>query len=275
MIYSQGDYRGILEERFAERHARNPSYSLRAFARDLEISVSRLSEVLNRRNHLSGQSADQIALRLDFDDDERAYFRDLVECQTARTETLREQAQIRLLKYRFEDEEAQLSMDQFKLIADWYHFAIMELFKTKNFVCEPGKVAEILALPLDIVDEALDRLVRLQFVAKVKNQYSLIKTRTMTDCKTRSEALRRFHERVLAKAAEALGTQARSERVTIAAIGAVNKEAVAAVRADLNEVVKRFATQRTEQQDADHVYCLSVNFFRMDQKTEDAPDEPL
>ncbi len=273
MIYSQGDYRGILEQRYTERHSRNPSYSLRAFARDLDISVSRLSEVMNRRNHLSAQSADQIAQRLDFDEDERAYFRDLVDAQTARTEAQREQAQIRLLKYRFADEETQVTMDQFKLIAEWYHFAILELFKTKHFACEPARIAEILELDADVAKEALARLVRLNFVEETDGDYRLVRSRTFTDCKSRSQALRNFHERVLEKAAEALGTQVRKERVTLAAIGAVGKEAVAAMRVDINELAKTFATRHTKQEDADHVYCLSVNFFRLDQKTEESSRE--
>lgn len=273
MIYSQGDYRGILEQRYSERHSRNPSYSLRAFARDLEISVSRLSEVMNRRNHLSAQSADQIAQRLDFDEDERAYFRDLVDAQTARTESQREQAQLRLLKYRFADDETQVTMDQFKLIAEWYHFAIMELFKTKDFVCEPDRIAGILDIDADVAKEALSRLVRLNFVEEKAGEYRLVRSRTFTDCKSRSSALRNFHERVLEKAVEALGTQVRSERVTLAAIGAVGKEAVEGMRVDINELAKNFATRRTKQEDADHVYCLTVNFFRLDQKVEGTTNE--
>lgn len=269
MIYSQGDYRSILEQRYTERHSRNPSYSLRAFARDLEISVSRLSEVMNRLGHLSAQSADQIAHRLDFDDDERAYFRDLVDAQTARSEAQREQAQLRLLKYRFADDETQVTMDQFKLIAEWYHFAILELFKTKAFVCTPKRIAAALDLSEDDAAEALARLERLQFVEKKAGSYRLVRARTFTDSKSRSQALRNFHARVLEKAAEALGTQVRAERVSLAAIGAVGLDQIEGVRGEINQLAQTFVAKHTKQEDADHVYCLSVNFFRLDHKVND------
>jgi hypothetical protein len=43
---AQESYRRTLHEELETRSARNPGYSLRAFARDLGIRHSRLSEVL-------------------------------------------------------------------------------------------------------------------------------------------------------------------------------------------------------------------------------------
>jgi AraC-like DNA-binding protein len=42
------DYRALLASEMMHRKSRNSAYSLRAYARDLGISPSRLSEVLGR-----------------------------------------------------------------------------------------------------------------------------------------------------------------------------------------------------------------------------------
>jgi plasmid maintenance system antidote protein VapI len=56
----------ILNETFSEKKKRNPNYSLRAFARDLEISASNLSTILNGKKRLSSEQACRIAVRLQF-----------------------------------------------------------------------------------------------------------------------------------------------------------------------------------------------------------------
>jgi plasmid maintenance system antidote protein VapI len=54
----------ILTNAFEEKRSRNPSYSLRAFSRDLEISVSHLSAIMNGQKKLSTQQAGKIAIKL-------------------------------------------------------------------------------------------------------------------------------------------------------------------------------------------------------------------
>ncbi|MGZ3699878.1 MAG: helix-turn-helix domain-containing protein, partial [Bdellovibrionota bacterium] len=57
-------YSELLNEAFAERKAKNPSYSLRAFARYLAISAAALSQVLSRKRDLSKRNALKVAERL-------------------------------------------------------------------------------------------------------------------------------------------------------------------------------------------------------------------
>ena len=50
------DYRDILSDQFNVRRKVNARYSLRAFARDMSISPSRLSEVISGKGDLSRES---------------------------------------------------------------------------------------------------------------------------------------------------------------------------------------------------------------------------
>src|SRR4051794_7931964 len=59
---------------FVSRRRGNPRYSNRAFARDLGMSQSLLSFVLNQKRHLSIQQATQISVLLDLDREESAKF---------------------------------------------------------------------------------------------------------------------------------------------------------------------------------------------------------
>src|SRR5690349_17881631 len=63
-------FRQFLMTEFLQRQARNRRYSLRAFARSLALSPSRLSDYVNGRGGLSAQRAIEAADRLSLSESE-------------------------------------------------------------------------------------------------------------------------------------------------------------------------------------------------------------
>lgn len=61
-------FRELLRDRFARLHARNPRYSLRAFARDLGIHHGTLSQLASGRRPASVRQIRAIGARLGLDD---------------------------------------------------------------------------------------------------------------------------------------------------------------------------------------------------------------
>src|SRR5690606_36043223 len=91
-VYRHQDYRSFLAAEFDRRQARNPAYSLRAFARDLKIAPSTLSEIFNRQHGLSPVRAARVAAEMGMSKDERVYFCRLVEAENATTERRKRKA---------------------------------------------------------------------------------------------------------------------------------------------------------------------------------------
>ena len=90
------NYRQILGEELERRCKRNPSYSLRSFARDLNLSVGSISKVLSGKQGLSASKAKQISKLLDLGDSETELFCTLVESSHARAKVNRDLALKRL-----------------------------------------------------------------------------------------------------------------------------------------------------------------------------------
>jgi uncharacterized protein (TIGR02147 family) len=67
-------YREILKKELDERCARKELYSMRAMARDLEVSVSGLSTVLSGKSHFSKATIFRVAFRLQKPDPVESYF---------------------------------------------------------------------------------------------------------------------------------------------------------------------------------------------------------
>lgn len=91
-------YREILLKKYEDKKVKNRRYSLRAFARDIGLSSSRFSEILNGKIGISLNKAIQIANKLNLDDHEKSLFTDLVEVEHARSKIARNMAKQRLME---------------------------------------------------------------------------------------------------------------------------------------------------------------------------------
>src|SRR4051794_16283214 len=121
-ISPQTDYRAVLKKELESRCRQSPGYSLRAFARDLKLAPSRLSEVLSGKQGLSRERARGIALCIGLADLETELFCDLVDAQHARAKVSRDLARIRIEKQQLDQAYLTIQDDAFQAIAEWYHF---------------------------------------------------------------------------------------------------------------------------------------------------------
>ena len=90
------DYREIIRTEFLKRREKSPYYSLRAYARDLNLSPQHLSLIFKGKSGLSRQKAGHIAYQLGFKPFEVQGFLFLVNSQSARALTTRNLAKMGL-----------------------------------------------------------------------------------------------------------------------------------------------------------------------------------
>jgi len=114
-------YVDLLREEFGLRAAKNRRYSLKAYARDLGLPATHLSEVFRRKRGISPAQAQRIADRLGFDAPRANYFSDLVSAHHSRSEAERTAARKRALRHAGKLPYRLLAEDRFKVIEDWFH----------------------------------------------------------------------------------------------------------------------------------------------------------
>lgn len=78
-------YQTILKQHLNQRKLSNPRYSLRSFARDVEIPSSHMSKILRGRQGMSADRAAKICDKLNIHGDEKEFFVDLVLASDARS----------------------------------------------------------------------------------------------------------------------------------------------------------------------------------------------
>ena len=158
MSSTHTDYRDLLRDEFAARYSRNRVYSLRAFARDLDLRPSHLSDVLKGKLGLSAKSAAEVASALGMSDAEETYFVTLVEASHARSAARRKSAKNRLEQLKVSKDYQVLEDRVFEIISDWHHYALLELAQTDSFVPRLSWVAERLGISRVEAESVVRRL---------------------------------------------------------------------------------------------------------------------
>ncbi|RYZ93916.1 MAG: TIGR02147 family protein [Proteobacteria bacterium] len=135
----------VLLEELTSARARNPSYSMRAFALRLGVNQSVISQVINGKRPLTRKTAQRI-------------LEGLGQSAAAIELTLAGKAEEK-------NTYTSLSADSFQLVSEWYHFAILSLAETENFRGTPEAIASRLGITPQTAKEAMDRLLRLELLA--------------------------------------------------------------------------------------------------------------
>lgn len=270
IMEAKHDFKIILKRELEQRMTKNPRYSLRAFAKDMQIAPALMSDILNGRRGLSRSSALHLARRMDLNPSETELFCDLVESKHARSRVLRQQATIRLkdkvaqgvvLKFLTVDQE------QFSVLADWYHAAILELMKTSDYRNDSKWMSARLSLSEHQVKGALERMEKLGLIQLKDDRHIATENFVQLPDGVSSEAMKSHHEQFMKKASEALYTQALEERDFRGVTLTCKKSDVTKVR----QRIKKFLIeldQELSQEPGDEVYQLSTQFFCLTQPTQ-------
>lgn len=154
----------------------------------------------------------------------------------------------------------QLSEDKFKVIADWYNFAIVELCKMKKPISDENQVTRRLGVSVVEAKNALNRLKRLGLI---EEKHGVLRATTVSLSTTRdipSSAIRRYHRQNLALADKSIEIDPVDLRefssITIPADLGRLKEAK-----DLIMEFKRKIGRFLETSNTSEVYTLAIQLF--------------
>lgn len=241
---NQHSFEQFLRAELVRRCRKNPKYSLRAFALSLGVGSSYLSKLLNGKRPVTTRVIQKFKTPL-------ALAPDQVEAFNANL------ADGGFRSFSVEP----LDLDRFKLIADWYHFAILELVTVNGFAVSAGAISQALGISPHEAGDALERLTRLGFIAPEGSTSHTPPNLSTLGPDFTISAAKRQQAQFLGKAIEALENVPFGFRdqsgMTLAIPVSRLKEA--------NERIRKFrreftaAMQRPGARDA--VYQLSVSFY--------------
>lgn len=244
------DFKEYLQIELNKRKKNNPLFSLRAFARNLDISPAQLSQIISGKRPLTVTTAKKIVKSLKLSPVESEKFLDAVS------------PDFRIKKItRLSDEKKRiLKEDEFRLICDWEHFAILSLSEVKDNSSDARWIARRLNIPMKTAADSRDRLLRLGLIEVKNSQFKQVSAPLTTTNDIRSESIQRSHYQNLILAQERLESVEVSKReyttVTMATSPKKLKEAKILIRE-----FKRKLMEFLEDGEKTDVYTLAIQLF--------------
>lgn len=232
-----------IKSEFEARSKKNPAYSLRAFAQSLDIDSSTLSSLLSGKRTLTQKTALKILNKFDISNIERKELLFASLKNKSKTENL-----------RF-IEDAELEM-----ISNWEHFAILALVETAHFQSNIKYISTQLNIPSATVILALDRLMSLGLIKKIKNKIVVCHNSIETTQDIPSAALRKAHKQYIEKAIYSLENHATLDRDITGTTIAIKKSNLPEAKKLIREFRKSL-TELLESGKKDDVYRLNIQLF--------------
>lgn len=239
------DFRLLLQEELVGRAKKNPSYSLRAFARSLEIQSGFLSKILKGQRRVTPATVRRLGPKLGL------ALKQIDQIANACGEPPKD------LAFR------QIAYDQFQVISEWYHFAILELANVHGFRTEPLWIARALGITQAEAQAAIDRLVRLEYVALGDNgKWTITEGHTTTlGTQDTSVALRAMQKQFLQAALAALDNVGVDRRDQSTMTMACDSSRLPRAKLMIQEFRRKLCGYLEAGDHRDSVYQLSISLF--------------
>lgn len=252
----------ILRDHFHDRALKNPAYSLRAFARDLGLTPSGLSQIMKKKTGISPQKAVLISRKLGLKKNDAEFFCALVQANCARRRNDRTAAEARLWQY--DTSYTNIQDDYFRIVADWHHFAILELTRVKGFRSDADWIAERLGISADEARNAIQRLLSVRLLKPVNGILHPTYDYLVVPGGTPLAAAKKFHEQICLKAAQAIHAQKIEDRDYSAGFVPVRTSDLPKIAARIKKFRRELAKEIESGEGHDSIYAFAIQFFRGD-----------
>jgi uncharacterized protein (TIGR02147 family) len=257
MDVTRNHYRQMLKEELENRTARNPRYSLRAFAKSLLVDVAALSRVLSNKQTITLKTANKIVDRLGLPEKEKDFFIVSV-IEDRKALSLKREKKSQLKKEGI----LKMNEDLLQITSELHHFSILELTHIQGFNSNPVWIAKKLGISEPKASLAVERLIRLGFL--VKNEKGLKKVQegipTAHETSTYNSQHKKYQRETLCHGLHSLENDPITQRNFQATTIAIDTEKMEFAKKMIQDFMSNLAGY-LEKGEKKEVYQLSVGLF--------------
>ncbi len=242
--------KNLVQEEFLRRVKSNKNYSLRSYAKSLDVDPSLLCKLFKGQRTLSSKMAMKLSHSLGLSTSE---------------------AKQRMAEsFKLDTEHNRIEDDVFIIMSDWYHFAILELFKLDDFQSDPSWMAKTLGLKRFEVKLALERLERLKLIESCDEGYQILSPNNeWFNYSSTTTARRMMQKQLLSMAQEAVDRVDFNERSNSSLTIAINDEDLPLFKKKINEFINDSIELRNAQKKKKNsIYQICVALFPLSRRNQ-------
>lgn len=168
---------------------------------------------------------------------------------------------------------ALLAADAFAVMADWHHYAILELTFTKNFQSNPNWIAKKLKISSTEATVAIQRLLRLELLEELEGK--LVKTDAfLTNYHEgfTAPAQKELQRQILRKALEAIDHTPQSEKDITSITMAMDPKKIPAAKEKIKKFRRSLCKFLSGGEENTRVYNLGLQLYPISETTTEAGD---
>ena len=242
-----------MKEILSLKQRENPHYSLRAFARDLELHPGTLAKVISGERGLPLKDAPIVMNKLKLTPKERALFMESLKKRKTNIDDIK----LDPLDTRFVVDES-----NYKVISEWEHFIVTDLFDVPSFERTVEDVAYRLNIPMTRAEVVVDNLLVsgllvLDEEGKLVSVHGNIKT--TEDIK--SQALRESHMETLKMGMKKLEEIEVELRDFSSMAAAVDLDQIMEAKIIIREFRQKMTKLLGNGKNKTEVFQLSIQFY--------------
>lgn len=250
-------FRAVLQDELLKRCRSNPSYSLRSFARSLKVEPSALSQIINGKRPLT----EKMKIRLG-----SALGMSMHALEKLPLDDRQKRGKAIPRSY------GQIAHDTFAIIAEWYHYAILELTYIQGFQSDATWISRKLGITKSEANIGIERLFRLGLLKKKSNGawYDASDSGELTHLApdVTSAAARKYQIELLELSKRAVQEVDLKDRNHTSATLCFDTEDMEDAVEAIAAFRRKFAQEFQPRKKAKAVYQLQISFFPLSKTKE-------
>ncbi|MES3037914.1 MAG: TIGR02147 family protein [Bdellovibrionota bacterium] len=243
-------FQTALLKNFSQLQAKNPKYSLRAYAKRLQLPPSAVSEILRGRRNVSASKMAEVLGRLHLSP---------AEMEKILQRPFADSGDQSLTEFR------QLSADQYYAIGDWHHFAILSLIETEDFSGDVGEIAKRLGISKLAAAQAVERLKRLGLLSVANKKIKSTGKQISSPDNVANLALQKSQRQNLELATKALEEQSVEERDFLSLTFAMDPDDVPLIKKRFRKFLAQI-NDEFEGRKKKKVYKTNIQLFTLEKE---------
>lgn len=256
----------IIKTKLTERINKNPLYSMRAMARDLNMSPSYLCKILNGQKSLTIKRSLEFAEHLKLNSKQKKIlFQNSVMAQIPK------ELRTKIKNINGHDLDTQfesLEQDQIQVLKDWYHLAILELTLCQHFKQDFNWIARRLGIRKIQVEDAWNRLKRLNLLVQKKGRWIKCRNFLGITFQNSNQLAQNFHATMMEKSIETMKSKRNKNDFNLRSISgttiSINKNDIPEIKSMIKDFRKRLVKKFSKKPNA--VYHLAVQLIPLERE---------
>lgn len=258
-------YRDILLQHFEKKKNRNTRYSLRAFARDLEVPVSRLSDVFSGKKSPSLPMAVHVATKLGLPPLQRDLFVTSVQFEKEKIQC-RKQLVEKKLQAIFHKFKNQWRLEQFDQGSKWLDHSICQALNLSAGLKTAEDFAQFFDVCPEEVQASLRSLEESKKILRTENGWTVAGSLRLKEDNPVSATNPCFQAEILNKAKESIEKDSSEIRDFTNVIFSFNTQDLPQIKKRISEMRDQLMLEFGQSKDADAIYGLALSLFPISKK---------